>query len=748
MRTLLIDNHDSFTFNLFQLIAETYGTTPCVLPNDHPDLSAALADGFDAVVVSPGPGRPSVSRDIGRSLDVMQRSATPVLGVCLGHQALGLLAGASIQLAAEPRHGHLTTVRHRGAGLFADLPPDFTAVRYHSLCLAEPLPAALIADAWSEDEVVMAVHHRSRPWWGVQFHPESVASEGGAPLLANFRALVLGNRPTGVPSRPPFPVRAPLPGPAPSAAPQPAQETAQEPGRAAGQEAGQAAGQAAAPTPAPAVETTAWSLRTRVLPHAVDAGTAFQQLCAGRPYAFWLDSCHPCGELSRFSFVGHPDGPGGEVLTYDTADQVVTVLDGRGRAPDTVTGSVTDLLQQRLAERHVAPDPELPFDLTGGYVGYLGYEIKADCGSPNAHASTTPDAVWVFASRFVAVDHAGDQTWVVAATRPDADDVASAERWLDHAADVLQPAGVGAPTTSSGSEPLQSPPPDSAVALDPVHLLGCQPQRYVDSIGDAQAQLRAGESYEVCLTNEAVVPFRGDALAVYRRQRGRNPAPYSAFLRLGPVEVMCSSPERFVRIDRSGVIESRPMKGTAPRGATAAADSSLSDQLASSAKTRAENLMIVDLLRNDLGRVCEIGSVHVPSFMAVESYATVHQLVSTVRGRLRPGVDAVTAVCACFPGGSMTGAPKQRTTEIIERLEGRARGVYSGALGYVGLSGAADLNIVIRTAVVVDETLRVGAGGAIVLASDPEDEYEEMLLKMRAALCGVRDEDVGPSITA
>jgi para-aminobenzoate synthetase len=224
-------------------------------------------------------------------------------------------------------------------------------------------------------------------------------------------------------------------------------------------------------------------------------------------------------------------------------------------------------------------------------------------------------------------------------------------------------------------------------------------------------------------------------LAFYRRLRRANPAPYAALLRIDGVTVFSSSPERFLRIQRDGTVTSKPIKGTAPRDLDDPAhDAALARDLASGAKNRAENLMIVDLSRNDLGRVCEIGSVTVPRFMAVESYATVHHLVSTVQGRLDPAVGLVGCVRHCFPGGSMTGAPKARTMEIIDRLETEARGVYSGALGYFGLAGGAELSIVIRTAVRVGETLRIGAGGAIVLASDPLEEFDEMLLKAGAAL--------------
>jgi para-aminobenzoate synthetase len=375
----------------------------------------------------------------------------------------------------------------------------------------------------------------------------------------------------------------------------------------------------------------------------------------------------------------------------------------------------------------------LPFDFTGGYVGYFGYETKADCGSPNRHRAETPDACWLFADRLIAVDHQEGFTYAVCVAEDTPQATREATDWLD---------GALAQLTFVGADPQPLPP--APVSAEP-DLGAAEPwlvrdrDTYLADIEACARELHAGTSYEICLTNAARLPAPPDAYDFYRVLRRVNPAPYAAFLRFGDLDVASASPERFLRITRGGVAEARPIKGTAPRGSTPQEDAALRDALAADAKTRAENLMIVDLLRNDLGRVCRTGTVRVSRLMATETYATVHQLVSTVEGRLRPETDAVDCVRACFPGGSMTGAPKLRTMEIIDTLETEARGVYSGALGYLGCSGGADLNIVIRTAVLADGLMHLGAGGAIVLDSDPAAEYDEMLLKTAAQMRALRE---------
>ncbi|WP_051386429.1 aminodeoxychorismate synthase component I [Actinokineospora inagensis] len=685
MRTLLIDNFDSYTYNLFQLIAGVNGVEPTVRTND--DLTGIDLGEFDNVVVSPGPGHAGRERDFGGCTRLLAETELAVLGVCLGHQGIAVLAGGVVDLAPRARHGYVSQVQHDGKDLFRGLPQGFDVVRYHSLAVLEPLPESLEVTARAEDGVVMGIRHRERPLWGVQFHPESVSSQFGHELVTNFADLTRGQR-------------------------------------------GEARERVTVATPScakysAAPATRKFFLHVSTVEGRVDTEAAFAGLYGDSPEAFWLDSSHVEPGRSRFSFYGDATGPHAESVSYHVGGQVEVRAGGIVR---TEPGTVFDYLQRELAARQVGSDTELPFDFQCGYVGYFGYELKSDLGAPGPHRAATPDAYWLFADRMVAVDHETDRSYVLALSDGSAASEASARSWTAATGTALR-GFVGGAERVAVRRPVRA---------DVEPWLRTSRSRYLADIAESQRQLVAGESYEICLTNMATVPATSTGFELYRRLRRSNPAPYAAYLRLGSaedgMEVACSSPERFLKIGADRVVETKPIKGTAPRGRTPAEDRRLCEELAASAKTRAENLMIVDLLRNDLGRICEVGSVHVPRLMAVESYATVHQLVSTVRGTLRAGADVVDCVRASFPGGSMTGAPKLRTMEIIDRLETGPRGVYSGAIGFLACNGTADLNIVIRTGVLRDGQWQVGAGGAIVLDSDPADEFAEMELKAGAWL--------------
>ena len=519
------------------------------------------------------------------------------------------------------------------------------------------------------------------------------------------------------------------------------------------------------------------TVQHRVLERAVDTEAAFLRLYGTSATAFWLDSEHVEPGLDRFSFLGDATGPLAEVVRYRVGSGFVTVTGSGGRVRRE-PGTVLDYLAAALRTRFLPLPARLPFDFAGGYVGYLGYEVKADCGGAAVHNATTHDAQWIFTDRLVVVDHLAARTHLVALSGPTETARQDCDAWLDDTAVVLAqlptwrnpaPLDTGNDLTAVDEHPVPSAAGahDDRATVDargdhsPVdthgrsgartrsdrprtedHLVRGRDQ-YLGDIAACQIALRAGESYEITLTDQLTLPATADGLDTYRVLRRANPAPYSAYLRFDDLEIACSSPERFLKVDRTRTVETKPIKGTARRDPDPAVDERLRRALTEDPKTRAENVMIVDLLRNDLGRVCEIGSVRVHDLLATETYSTLHQLVSTVRGTLRADTDAIDCLRACFPGGSMTGAPKIRTMEIIDGLETRARGVYSGTIGFLGLGGTADLNIVIRTAVRHGGRWQIGAGGAIVLDSVAADEYDEMLLKARAVYRAVSAVEAG-----
>ncbi|MGV9270971.1 aminodeoxychorismate synthase component I [Kitasatospora sp. NPDC003701] len=680
MRTLLVDNYDSFTYNLFHYLAEVNGREPEVIRNDDPAWRPEFLDGFDNVVLSPGPGTPHRPADFGLCARIAEEGRIPVLGVCLGHQGMALAHGGRVERAPEPRHGRTSLVRHDGSGLFAGLPQPLEVVRYHSLAVTD-LAAGLEPTAWAQDDgVVMALRHRALPLWGVQFHPESIGTAGGHRLLKNFRRLT---RLHGRRRRP-----APVAGPAP---------------------------RTAAP---PGTGDSAPTRRLRVLAEPLstewDAEVAFDRLFRSGNRPFWLDSSRPGGALGQLSVMGDASGPLARVVTADVFAGTVTVTSAD--ATRIVHTAFLDWLERDLRDLRVEL-PELPFDFALGWVGCLGYELKAECDGERAHRSADPDAAMVFTDRALVLDHRTGTSYLLALAEDGREDAARA--WLASAAAQLAACADQAPA------PCGPPAQCQGANLRLRH----DREAYLDLIESCREEIRAGETYEVCLTNMIEAPADLDPWQAYRFLRRASPAPFGAFLDFPGLSVLSTSPERFLRVDRQGFMESKPIKGTRPRGATPTEDALLAADLTTSEKDRAENLMIVDLVRHDLGRCAEVGTVVADPVFQVETYATVHQLVSTVRARLRADTTAVAAVRSAFPGGSMTGAPKIRTMQIIDRLEGGPRGLYSGAIGYFSLNGAADLSIVIRTLVLSGGRLRYGVGGAIIALSDPEEEFDETVVK-------------------
>jgi para-aminobenzoate synthetase len=666
-RVLLVDNYSSFTFNLYQYLAEVTGVLPRVVANDS-DEELSLED-FHAVVLSPGPGTPTEKRDFGICRAMLTQERVPVLGVCLGHQGLGVQAGATLSPSAQPWHGRPSTIVHQGGPLFEGIPKSFRAIRYHSLVLHDPLPDSLECIARTDDDQVMALRHRTRPHWGVQFHPESIETEFGKELLANFCAL------SGPKQR------------VPKVAPVPAWTPDLRPHR--------------------------WRMELHRLDHAPPAEELFACLFADAETSFWLDGAATKG----YSFLGDGHGCHSYRVRYD---QEAGRAHFSGSREESIScESIFSLLEEELA-KHELEECSEAFSFRGGFVGYFGYELKKEVGASAAHQSHLPDAHWIWADRFVAYDHEQGRATLVCLVDAEEGSAADAKLWFDEVRSLLE------------EHRKTSPKKDCEGEVVPV--LRDTRESYEAKIRECQERIAVGESYELCLTTHYEADATVDAWELFRIMRAQNPAPYSAFLRCGEFSIVSASPERFLRIDARGVAESKPIKGTARRDPDRAVDRELALSLQESEKERAENLMIVDLVRNDLGRNCQIGSVVVDSFAALESYATVHQLVSTIRGQLRSEVSSLQCVRDAFPGGSMTGAPKLRSMEILDRLEGAARGPYSGSIGYLSCDGAVDLSIVIRSVVVEAHKVWLGVGGAITALSESQQEFDEMRLKARAQI--------------
>ncbi|MFC5501885.1 anthranilate synthase component I family protein [Lysinimonas soli] len=419
-----------------------------------------------------------------------------------------------------------------------------------------------------------------------------------------------------------------------------------------------------------------------------DAATVFAALYGGRDDVFWLDS-----------------GPAG--MSYLGAGTPVEVDDA----------TVWEMLRA-VPQGVVAADDAPAFRL--GAVGWLGYELRGGTtGVAVSRPSRYPDAAFLRVDRAIAIDAA---TGAAELLVRDDDDAAAVGRWRE---EVLALQGTAPPAPGRSS---QAPPT--------VHWHDSD-ARYLANVAACQRAIHDGEAYQLCLTTEAEVEGAFDPLGVYLALRASSVTHHGALIRIGGVSLLSASPERFLDIDPSGVVTTRPIKGTRPRGSAAAADAALAAELRASEKERAENLMIVDLMRNDLARVCELGSVAVTELLEVESYPHVHQLVSTVRGQLAAGRRPIDAIEACFPAGSMTGAPKIRATQLLDELEGRARGLYAGAFGYVGLDGRVDLAMSIRSIVLDPRGATVGTGGGITALSVPEEELAEAKLKAAALLAAL-----------
>jgi para-aminobenzoate synthetase component 1 len=485
-------------------------------------------------------------------------------------------------------------------------------------------------------------------------------------------------------------------------------------------------------------------------PEPTAAAAAFLDL----PYLLFLDSAAgaaagsaEAGALGRYSFLA--------------ADPAVVV---RSKGPTEILqngtwrpvgGDALGVIRAMLADMRTAPVPGLP-PFLGGAAGYIGYDYGGvlERIPPTRYDDLAlPEVILGLYDWVIAWDHQIGKAWIVSLGVPGCGEEDRGTRARErvemvvgrlssraNARDLAGDAPIAAgQIPRSARDDITIPAPSYPVtSTDAAVAIGLRStfthRGYLDAVSRVREYIIAGDIFQANLSQRFQAPLREAPFDLYRRLRRRNPAPFAAYLGFDDVTVLSASPERFLRLDQDRHVETRPIKGTRPRGLVPMHDAALGRALAESEKDRAENVMIVDLLRNDLSRVCRPGTVRVPELFALEQHPTVHHLVSTVVGELEPEADAVDLVRAAFPGGSITGAPKVRAMEIIAELEPTRRGVYCGSIGYLSATGAMDTSIVIRTFVATGGEVYFQAGGGIVADSDPELEYRETLDKARGLI--------------
>ena len=469
------------------------------------------------------------------------------------------------------------------------------------------------------------------------------------------------------------------------------------------------------------------------------------ELLAGLPYRLFLDSATPATRLGRYSFL--TADPVAIVQSKGARTEVHDARNGVRIVAGDALAQVGALLR---AYRCDALEGLPPFQ--GGAAGYLAYDwgrVLERIPENRYEDLGLPDAAFGIYDWVIGWDHRASRAWLISTGIPEMDDAARARRADERAqavVDILHSdRGADVVTSALGERDNVRP----TIANAPSHPVegGWWDRRldvrssfthegYLDAVTRVREYILAGDIFQTNLSQRFEAPLTESPWDLYRRMRIRNAAPFAAFFETPDVSVVSASPERFLRVGEDGHVETRPIKGTMPRGFGPEHDGLLGQALSESAKDRAENLMIVDLMRNDLSRVCSAGTVRVPELFALEHYATVHHLVSTVVGELAPGHDALDLVRAAFPGGSITGAPKVRAMEIIAELEPSQRSVYCGSIGYYSVTGALDTSIAIRTVIAPAGRDRVyfSAGGGIVADSDPEQEYRETLHKARGMI--------------
>lgn len=779
---LFLDAYDSFSNNIISLLHARLNATVEVVRIDDKRFATAsettfhdFLRKFDAVIAGPGPGDPRNPQDlglIGRLWHLPEDVSLPILGICLGFQSLALAFGATADRLREPRHGIITEVNHHDVSLFQGV-GFLKATQYHSLHILlnhadeqrdlwqatetcpflEPLAWDLSDDR--NGPVLMAVKHTSKPFWGVQYHPESICTnDAGSIIIQNWwneafewtvhRAVSDRNKDAlsiepescsdiGSFSTPRSSASSPL------------------------HDLDTCSSGCALTTAATTPDNISPRVRPEILAGKVhwttldlsdcdmEATAVLQAMQENHKNPIMLESGTKNGkpvrpETGRFSIVGCvDDAPYMRYLTHNH-----TIESSLFESKQRFSGTMADVWTAIDAFMSLNKAADGPFQVPfwGGLIGFISYEAGLETIDVKPRKTTKQRAdIWfVFVQRSVVIDHvekkmylqtlhANDEDWLRNTTRTMEVTMQRIRGFTNHGQPILETHIV-----------KQIPRP---VTTGPTE------GDYSSKVNACQDHIRAGSSYELCLTDQSRVKYPASAEPspwdLYNRLRTLNPAPFGAYLHLksevtddvNDLTILSSSPERFLSWSRSGKCQFRPIKGTVKKDVGMTREKA--ETMLNSDKEQAENLMIVDLIRHDLHGVVGSGNVTVEKLMQVEEYETVFQLVSVIEGQLAEGGkgSGIDVLAASLPPGSMTGAPKKRSCELLTEIEGGSRrGIYSGVLGYMDVGGGGDFSVVIRTAYkwADDGVWYIGAGGAVTVLSTPEGEFAEMGAKKDSSL--------------
>jgi para-aminobenzoate synthetase len=682
---LLIDSYDSFTYNLKALVERATNRHVVVVHNDQltKDELLQYLPLFEAVIIGPGPGNPSNSEDVG-VIPLLFDQRIPLLGICLGFQSLCLSQGCEVKRLEDVKHGQVYNVHHDEDPLFHGIENEFPSVRYHSLFVPE-LTDSLVKLAHTVeangDEVLMAVKHATHPWYGVQYHPESICSKFGFNLIVNFMTLAdTFNKKRSLVKDDALLCKL---------------------------------------ISSIKVEPLISSKRRSFKLHqkSINSKRSALEICDSlqqQSHEFiLLNSASSPGEWSIIALPSRSSLR----ISHSTENNNTVFLNQNGKQWTEQIISIWTYISSFMSDKLIVSSSHFPF--IGGLIGIFSYEEghHLQLGKlPKMTTSNIPDTNLVFVEECILLNNTTGETFITSL---------NSISQLEEIESLLE---------------YESTPITFIDSIHAHYINKPDEALYKDLFNQCQSFLHSGDSYELCLTTSTEIGISSTLhpWEIYKLLTLRNPSPYSAYFNFDDCILLSSSPERFISWDNSKC-ELRPIKGTVKK--TDTMTFARASEILNTPKELGENLMIVDLIRHDLYQLLD--EVRVSKLMSVEEYKTVYQLVSVISGIFKSEYSGIDILSKSLPPGSMTGAPKRRSVEILQQLENSRRGLYSGVCGYWSLENRADWSVIIRSIFHYKGDLkntdsinhwRIGAGGAITVLSDPDGEWEEMLTKLDSAL--------------